>query len=104
MRINILIKSILLLLIAISTISIWADDKNATSEKYFSLIGDADKAISEGNWLMAEQALQQAMRLEPGNPSNVLLMHFSSGQYPTFCSADNYSSIFILLHQFHTVP
>ena len=74
MQLNILKKSILLLLITFMPISIWADDKNVTSKKYFSLIGDADKAISEGNWLMAEQALQQAMRLEPGNPSNVLLM------------------------------
>ena len=74
MQLNILKKSILLLLITFMPISIWANDKNVTSEKYFSLIGDADKAISEGNWLIAEQALQQAMRLEPGNPSNVLLM------------------------------
>lgn len=42
--------------------------------EYYNLMGDADKAINEGRWADAEDFLRKAMRLEPSNPSNVLLM------------------------------
>lgn len=44
------------------------------SDEYFSLMGEADKAIKEGKWENAEKHLRHAMSIEPGNPSNVLLM------------------------------
>lgn len=45
-----------------------------TSPEYYNLMGDADKEIKDGNWAAAEEYLRQALRLEPANPSNVLLM------------------------------
>lgn len=55
-------------------------------QRYFDLAGEADKAIAENRWQDAEKHLLEALRLEPGNPSNVLLMsnlgivRFSMGQ------------------------
>lgn len=46
----------------------------AQSSTYTDLVGDADKAIAEGKWGEAEKLLVEAMRLEPANPFNVLLM------------------------------
>ncbi|MDE5982828.1 MAG: hypothetical protein K2G92_06920, partial [Duncaniella sp.] len=46
----------------------------AQSSSYTDLVGDADKAIAAGKWDEAEQLLVKAMRLEPANPFNVLLM------------------------------
>lgn len=46
----------------------------AASPEYYNLMGDADKAIADCRWSDAEDLLRQALRLEPANPSNVLLM------------------------------
>ncbi len=43
------------------------------SERY-SLMGNADKAIAGGRWAEAEDALRQALRLDPADPTNVLLL------------------------------
>lgn len=40
----------------------------------FSLMESADKAISDGKWAEAEDALRQALRLDPSDPTNVLLL------------------------------
>ncbi len=53
-----------------SSVSITADDNNA----YFDLMGEADKAIKDGKWADAETFLRKALRLDPANPSNVLLL------------------------------
>ena len=45
-----------------------------TDPQYYNLMGDADKAIADGKFSEAEDLLRKAMRLEPANPSNVLLM------------------------------
>ena len=42
--------------------------------EYLNYVGEADKAIEEGRWYDAAAHLESAMRLEPGNPTNVLLM------------------------------
>lgn len=57
-----------IILILLQPICAFAD------QPYFDLAGEADKAIAEDRWDDAEQYLLQALRLEPGNPSNVLLM------------------------------
>ncbi len=41
---------------------------------YLDFVGEADKAIEEERWYDAAAHLESAMRLEPGNPTNVLLM------------------------------
>ncbi len=41
---------------------------------YLNFVGEADKAILEERWYDAAAHLESAMRLEPGNPTNVLLM------------------------------
>lgn len=46
----------------------------AQNSSYTDLVGDADKAIADGKWSEAERLLIEAMRLEPANPFNVLLM------------------------------
>lgn len=42
--------------------------------EYLNYVGEADKAIEEERWYDAAAHLESAMRLEPGNPTNVLLM------------------------------
>ena len=71
MRKTIILLNLLLIIIPQTLL---ADNPEKQNKTYFSLIEDADNAIAEGNWLIAEEALQQAMRLEPSNPSNVLLL------------------------------
>lgn len=44
------------------------------SARYYELVEQADKAVADMKWNEAAEALQQAMRLEPTNPSNVMLM------------------------------
>lgn len=62
----------ILLLILASAISLIS--ANASSPEYYDLMGNADKEIKDGNWTAAEDFLRQALRQEPSNPSNVLLM------------------------------
>lgn len=45
-----------------------------STDTYFRLMGEADKAIADGEWSRAEEKLLEALRSQPGNPSNVLLM------------------------------
>lgn len=61
----------LLLIIFFSIISFFAQ---AQSALYLELIEKSDSAIVAGKWSDAEVLLQSAMRLEPGNPTNILLM------------------------------
>ncbi len=71
---------ITILILIISALNISAQ------QMYFDLAGEADKAIAENRWQDAERHLLEALRLELGNPSNVLLMsnlgivRFSMGQ------------------------
>ncbi len=44
------------------------------STEYFNLMDLADKAAKDGVYERADSALTAALRLEPGNPSNYLLM------------------------------
>ena len=64
-------KSIIATLLSATMVSV---PVTALSDTYFDLMGDADKAISEGKWLEAEKSLKDAMALDPENPSNILLM------------------------------
>lgn len=41
---------------------------------YVRMMGIADSAIAEGDWVRAEHTLRAAMQIEPGNPANVLLL------------------------------
>ncbi len=60
--------------------------ENGTESLYFKKIDEADKACAEGLWHEAENALVEALRAEPANPSNVLLtsnlgiIRFNMGQ------------------------
>ncbi len=44
------------------------------SQTYYDLAGVADAAIADGRWKDAAKALEDAMELRPGSPSNILLM------------------------------
>ena len=48
--------------------------ENGTESLYLKKIDEADKACAEGLWHEAENALVEALRAEPANPSNVLLI------------------------------
>ena len=48
--------------------------ENGTESLYFKKIYESDKACAEGLWHEAENALVEALRAEPANPSNVLLI------------------------------
>lgn len=41
---------------------------------YMEKVDEADKACAEGKWKEAETALLEALRAEPANPSNILLI------------------------------
>lgn len=47
---------------------------HAENNEYYNLVDKADKAIKDSDWKEAEQLILSAMRLEPGNPGNLLLM------------------------------
>lgn len=55
-------------------LSFFASRAFATDPDYYLLMEKSDKAIAEGHWTEAEDALRQALRLEPANPSNILLL------------------------------
>lgn len=67
--------SILIAAIA-ATITLFAEPpaSKEPSDAYYNLVGDADSAIARGQWAKAEEALLSAMRLEPSNPGNIMLM------------------------------
>lgn len=44
------------------------------SSPYFTLIDEAEEAVAQSRWDDAARALKAAMRVEPGNPTNILLM------------------------------
>ena len=41
---------------------------------YIKMMGTADSAIAKGDWVVAEKCLRSAMRIEPANPANLLLL------------------------------
>lgn len=45
-----------------------------TSTVYFAMVDSAQQAIKAENWLQAENYLLEAIKSEPGNPSNSLLL------------------------------
>lgn len=56
-------------------ITAFAQQKNfAQTADYYILIEKADKASKEGKWSEAEEHLRTALRSEPDNPTNVLLI------------------------------
>lgn len=63
-------KQLFLLLVTILSSVVCHADEQA----YFDLMGEADKAIADGDWATAESKLLEALHSEPANPSNVLLM------------------------------
>lgn len=74
---------IVIISLILTVMDVWG---NEPSQQYLDLVGQADKAAAECKWGDAQQYLLQAMRLEPSNPTNVLLlsnlgmMQFSQGQ------------------------
>ncbi len=44
------------------------------SSPYFTLIDEAEEAVAQSRWYDAARALKAAMRIEQGNPTNILLM------------------------------
>lgn len=50
---------------------VMADD---VPQRYFDLMGESDAAIAEGRLAHADSCLTEAIAMQPGNPSNVLLM------------------------------
>lgn len=47
----------------------------AKEEPYYELVGEADRAIAEGHYESADSLLLTALRMEPGNPLNVMLIN-----------------------------
>lgn len=44
------------------------------AEKYMDIVQQADEAIKDSKWAEAEELILSAMRSEPANPGNILLM------------------------------
>lgn len=71
-----ILRALFLLLATVSLSAAAKDAKGvpAPESKYIQLVGRADSAITDARWKDAADLLNEAMRLEPANPSNVLLM------------------------------
>lgn len=60
--------------------------EDGASSQYLQLVEWADEAVGQANWERAIACLQEAMRTEPANPHNVLLLsnvgmiHFYAGE------------------------
>lgn len=65
---------LLFLLFAFSGIAYAQELSGSGHEEYIALMDSADVACSEENWVKAEGFLLQALRLEPANPSNIILV------------------------------
>ena len=65
-----MLRLLIYLIISALSLTTWASD----NDEYFNLMGKADTAIAEERWDDAENYLLTAMRSQPGNPSNVLLL------------------------------
>lgn len=61
------IKSSILLLISLCTLSVYAKD-------YYERVDSADIYIARNKWADAERTLKEALRLEPGNILNSMLL------------------------------
>lgn len=64
-------KSLLIILVALTMSGF---EGMAQSAHYLMLVEKADSAIAECRWLDADSLMQCALRCEPGNPTNILLM------------------------------
>ena len=84
-KITILLTSIITLVSSITINATGGKQTEKTSPKgftattaddtpYLKKVDEADRACAEGKWREAEQALTDALRLEPGNPGNILLL------------------------------
>ncbi len=60
--------------IAAATLAFGCIAPQVAAQSYFDLVGDADKAISQGKWQEAEDLLNEAIESQPLNPSNILLL------------------------------
>lgn len=61
-------------IISIITLLIASAASAQGSDSYFALMGQADKAIADSNYVKADSLLTEALRLEPANPSNYLII------------------------------
>lgn len=64
------VSHLILYIWVLSTAPLYASDPSS----YLELVQKADEAIKESKWLDAEELLVSAMRAEPANPGNILLM------------------------------
>lgn len=64
----------LLLLLPLSSRAAASADSSAGGTEYMQLVQWADEAVAKSDWERAIACLQEAMRTEPANPQNVMLM------------------------------
>lgn len=64
------LRNILTAIVVTMTMAVYGQG----SAGYFDLMGRADKAVAESDFLLADSLLTEALRLEPANPSNYLLV------------------------------
>ncbi len=69
-RINAL-KTAILSAILLVTFSIHV---SAAEPEYLQLVGAADEAVAAGDWAKAQECYRAAMRSQPANPNNILLL------------------------------
>lgn len=60
---------LILLSLMLATAPVLAEDS-----AYLDKVSEADKAAADGRWADAEALTIEALRMEPGNPGNILLM------------------------------
>lgn len=66
---------IIYIVATLSSLRVFAiEPENGTATTYLDLVQKADDAIKDSHWLDAEEYIVSAMRAEPANPGNILLM------------------------------
>ncbi|MDE5836378.1 MAG: tetratricopeptide repeat protein [Paramuribaculum sp.] len=65
-----------LAILFITAASLWCSPAKSFADEtpYIKMMGAADSAIAKGDWEIAEKYLRTAMRMEPANPANLLLL------------------------------
>ncbi len=58
----------------IAHINLWATEPTDEENPYIILMGEADKAVANGNYEEAAARLIDALGVEPNNPANMMLM------------------------------
>ena len=81
-------KSLTAIITLFATCTAFQGAATEPETEYYDLVETADKAAADGKWQNAIDAIDKAMRIEPTNPSNVLLLS-NKGMFEYYSGQDS---------------